>query len=189
MKIAKLFIISLIAICIAQAQESAKPEQKRAADTNNWPAKIFQVQYADVNQLAILFRTFGAITEPMGSIKAMAVRAPSEVLAAIEDSLKRLDVAPAAAKNIDLTVYLLVASAQESGAGKIPAELDPVVKQLKTVFSYTAFRLLDTLVMRSREEAMGEVSGSVALSSADGQQRAVDAPGPTPQQPAPCLFL
>jgi type II/III secretion system protein len=171
MRIAKLLIIALFTTFLVHAQESAKQEEKAQADEKrNWAMKVFQVKYADVNQLADLFRTFGASVEAKRNLKALAVRAPEGVLAAIEEALKRLDVAPPPLKDIDLTVYLLIASAQESATGKTPAELDPVIKQLKTVFNYRGFRLLDTLMMRQREDTQGTVNGTVASPTSVTQQ-------------------
>ena len=80
---------------------------------------MFQVKYADVGHLANLFRAFGATVQPDSDLRALSVRAPKEVLAAIEESLQRLDVPQPAAKNIDLNAYLLTASQQ--GHGKYPA--------------------------------------------------------------------
>lgn len=51
---------------------------------------------------------------------------------------------------------------------KLPSELQPVVKQLKSVFpNYQGFRLLETLVMRTREGSDAEVNG-VAPSGKEG---------------------
>jgi hypothetical protein len=104
----------------------------------------------------------------------LAVRAPKEVLDAIEDAIKRLDVPPPPAKNIELSVYLLIASIQDNAENKLPAELEPVVKQLKSMFSYRGFRLLDTLLMRQREQQWpgppSYVRGSVASPNSEIRQ-------------------
>jgi hypothetical protein len=99
-------------------------------------------------------------------LRALSVRAPKEVLAAIEESLQRLDVPQPAAKNIDLNAYLLTAS-QQGATGNIPPELDPVVKQLKTIFNYHNFRLLGTLALRGRDGSGGSTNGVLPAVSAD----------------------
>lgn len=170
MTIAKVLMIAVFTALLAHGQQSAKQEAKAPDEQANWSMKVFQVKYADVNQLADLFRTFGARVEAKQGLNALAVRAPDSVLAAIEESLKRLDIAPRPQKNIDLTAYLLIASAQESAASKTPAEIDPVIKQLRTVFNYRGFRLLDTVMMRQREGTGGTVNGTVASPTSATQQ-------------------
>jgi hypothetical protein len=78
-----------------------------------------------------------------------------------EEIIKQLDVPPIAKKNIETTVYMVVASPQASSGAVVPAELEPVVKQLKGIFSYKSFRLLDSFVLRSRDTEKGDTSGFV----------------------------
>ena len=151
---------------VARAQEEKKAEEK---SQTGWPVKIFQVKYADVYHLANLFRAFGATVQPDGDLRVLSVRAPKEVLAAIEESLQRLDTPQAPAKNIQLEAYLLTASAQ-GASGNLPTELDPVVKQLKGVFHYQAFRLLGTLSWRGRDGKGGHVNGLLSPVSSDSTQ-------------------
>jgi Bacterial type II/III secretion system short domain len=169
---AKVLVAALLATTsVSFAQETKKAEEKTPAeDSRNWPVKIFQVKYANVNQLARVFNAFGAIINADPGLNVISVRAPKEVLAAIEESIQRLDVPPAASRNIDLTAYLLIGSMREAPTDNPPSELDPVVKQLKAVFNYKGFRLLDTLVMRVREQTGGNVHGSVASPVNDVRQ-------------------
>jgi hypothetical protein len=147
----KFLVVVLVSLLPALAQ-------KEKTEDANWPVKMFQVKYADVVRLANLFRAFGATVQPDSDLKALSVRAPKEVLAAIEESLQRLDVAQPPAKNIELNAYLLTAS-QQGATGSIPPDLDPVVKQLKSIFSYHNFRLLGTLALRERDGSGGSVNG------------------------------
>ena len=161
MKIAKLMIASLVVLLPLMAQK-----EKEKTEDANWPVRMFQVKYADVGRLANLFRAFGATVQPDSDLRALSVRAPKEVLAAIEESLQRLDVAQPPAKNIEINAYLLTAS-QQGLTGNIPPDLDPVVKQLKTIFNYHNFRLLGTLALRGRDGSGGAVNGVLPAVSAD----------------------
>jgi hypothetical protein len=167
MKIAKWMIASFVVLLPMMAQKE-KTEESKGTEVlpQNWPVKMFQVKYADVGRLANLFRAFGATVQPDSDLRALSVRAPKEVLAAIEESLQRLDVPQPAAKNIDLNAYLLTAS-QQGATGNIPPELDPVVKQLKTIFNYHNFRLLGTLALRGRDGSGGSTNGVLPAVSAD----------------------
>ena len=162
---------SLPAPSSAQGQKEQerppKAEQEKAQpipDKLGLIQKIFEVKYADVAQLANVLGYFAPV-QANRELRVILVKGSPKVVATIENAIKRFDVPPAPAKNIDLTAYLLVASAQAI-SGSIPAELDAVIKQLKGVFKYQAFRLLDTLVVRSRNGWQGELNG-VAPRNAD----------------------
>jgi hypothetical protein len=83
---------------------------------------------------------------------ALAVETTSEAtMKAIEEAIQRLDVASAASKNIEMTAYLLIGGeAAGTEPGVMPKELDSVVAQLKNAFAFKSYRLLDTLVLRTR---------------------------------------
>ncbi|HVP46507.1 MAG TPA: hypothetical protein VMT32_07985 [Bryobacteraceae bacterium] len=152
-----------------EKKKTDEPVQPMVTEAQHWPVKLFQVKYANVNQLANLFRAFGAIVQPSEDLKAISVRAPKEVLAAIEESLQRLDAPQAAAKNVQLESYLLTTSEQASPANA-PGDLAPVIKQLKSVFNYQGFRLLGTLSWRGRDGKGGVVSGLLPPLYADSAE-------------------
>src|SRR5713226_3292667 len=156
------FGLLLVLAPLARGQDAAgkrAPEQARADEQpNQWPVRLFQVKYANVYQLAKVFNAFGAVINADGDLKVISVRAPQSVLDAIDEALKRLDVPQPPAKNIELNAYLITASPQSSAA-PLPAELEPVVKQLKSVFSYQGFKLLGTLSLRGRDGSGGNVNG------------------------------
>lgn len=139
--------------------QSDKPRQQDAPQPDS-VVKVFQIKYADVNQLARIFTAFGVPVQANEANKAIAVRGPKEIVAAIEESIKRFDVPPPPVKNLEFTVYLLESSAQPGG--KLPQTLDPVIKQLKTTFpNYRGYQLLETLVTRNREGGGSDVSGTL----------------------------
>jgi len=74
---------------------------------------------------------------------------PKDTIAGLEEMIKQLDVAPAAKKNAETTVYMIIASSQANNS-PVPAELEPVIAQLKGVFQYKGFRVLESFMLRSR---------------------------------------
>jgi hypothetical protein len=66
------------------------------------------------------WRVFGYGIKADRDMHVVAVSAPAEAMSAIEDAIKRLDVPAAAPKDIDLIVYLVVASEQPSAGGTLP---------------------------------------------------------------------
>src|SRR5580704_2073743 len=63
---------------------------------------------------------------------------------AAEAIIKQVDVARPAVKDVDFTVYMVVASPKEAAGKPLPSELDPVVKQLRSVFPYKSYTLLES---------------------------------------------
>ncbi len=54
--------------------------------------------------------------------------------------------------NLDTQLYLLVATNQEVDDSKLPASLDPVVKQLRASLPFKNYRLMTTLVNRVKND-------------------------------------
>lgn len=54
--------------------------------------------------------------------------------------------------NLDTQLHLLIASHQDSADGKLPASLDPVLKQLRASLPFKNYRLAATLVNRVRND-------------------------------------
>jgi hypothetical protein len=94
---------------------------------------------------------------------------PKEQVMAFEEVIKQLDVPPAQEPNIQTTVYMIAAS-QGAASGSMPAELEPVVTQLKSLFPYRGYRLLDSFVLRSRSGQGAEASGFVPSAQSAASQ-------------------
>ena len=84
---------------------------------------------------------------------------PKDTVAGFEEIIKQLDVAPVIKKDIETTVYMIVASTQAGNATPLTPDLDPVVKQLKSIFNYKGFRLLESFILRSRDGESGQTNG------------------------------
>ncbi len=82
-----------------------------------------------------------------------------DAVAAFEEIVKQLDVPPVVKKDVETTVYLIIASAQSASAIPLSPDLDPAVKQLKNIFNYKSFRLLESFVLRSRDGENGQTNG------------------------------
>ncbi|MEP6962832.1 MAG: hypothetical protein ABI995_12190 [Acidobacteriota bacterium] len=127
--------------------------------------RVFEVKQGDAGAIySALSRVFSGVSI---NNKMLIVRGPDSVVAAIEDAIKKLDVAPPPspearpAPNVELTVYLLYGSAQEDASAKVPADLDATVRQLHATFSYKSYRVLDTEVLRGRDNTQTTTQGSL----------------------------
>jgi hypothetical protein len=119
------------------------------------------LKYADARHVADVLGVFGYGIRADRDLHVVAVSAPVEAMAAVEDAIKRLDVSAAAPKDVDLIVYLVVASEQPSAGVGLPPELQPVADELKRVFSYKGFRLLDSILLRTQPGNMANAHGTI----------------------------
>ena len=141
--------------------EPAPKRSPRAGDVQ----KVFVVKNVRVRPLADVLAVFPA-TITFSSYdersSALGVSAPPAVMAAIEETIKRLDVPRLGFRNIELTGEVLEALPAPAEATSLPPELQLVVAQLKKTFSFAAYRLADTLFVRAREEEGLTTSGTSA---------------------------
>jgi hypothetical protein len=138
------------------AEQPASTKPRATAERQQDVRKVFVIKHADVNAIASTLNIFTVSVQPNRELRVIGVSAPAALMATIEETIRRLDVPAPAPQNVELTVYLLLASDQE---GSVAPELDSVVKQLKTTFGFKGFRAVDTLVVRSRDTRPGHVNG------------------------------
>jgi len=93
-------------------------------------------------------------------MKTIAVYATKNQLDEFEQLIKRLDVPPPPVRNIEVTIYLMSALGQPA-ATPVPPELEGVVKQLRSMFSYKGYQLIDTQVIRVRAGQGGNASAVI----------------------------
>jgi hypothetical protein len=163
----------VVGVCLGApcpAQEPAKEEPAPKAESKATPVpsppgprpgdaqKVFVVEHVNPDQLARLLRVFPAQISAVdrGGLRALAVSAKPAVLAAIEETIKRLDRPGADSErtggSVDLTGYILEGLADGKESEPLPGELEPVVAQLRRTFKYTTYRLFDTVVARARAD-------------------------------------
>ena len=100
--------------------------------------------------------------QPDPRMRLIGLSGPVELVNAVEEAIKKLDVPPPPERNVELTFHILAAGGQ-APSSPIPAELNGVVQQLGGVFGLKSFRLLETAVMRGREGRGVESSGVIAI--------------------------
>lgn len=159
-----LLLLLVIALPLA-AQE--KKDEKSSAPPPQRAQKLFLLKYADPNSVANLLRVFGGNISPNSEMHALAVETTDTSMPAIEEAIKRLDVPAAGPKNLELTAYLMIGSAGTEPS-TVPKDLDSVVTQLRNVFTFKSYRLLDVLTLRTRagqNASTSSVAGSMQTAS------------------------
>jgi hypothetical protein len=122
---------------------------RQEAEQKDWITRIFEIKYAQPYVLRQALSMFRATFNPDPNSRILAVRAPKEIMPAIEDALKRLDI-PTPRRDAELTAYILMASDQPDTA-TLPSNLQPVIGELRKILMYKGYQLLDTLLTRGGE--------------------------------------
>jgi hypothetical protein len=137
---------------------------RQEAEQATWETKIFQIRYVDPGELQRALSMFrSSINYAGGGLRVLSIRAPKEIMPAIEDAIKRLDV-PAPRRDAELTIFVVVASDQADLGTSLPSALQPVMNQLKGVLSYKAYQLVDTLITRTSDtRSLVTLNGTVML--------------------------
>jgi hypothetical protein len=154
--------VILLALSTPARAQEAKEEQKKAQtpEEKGWITKIFHIKHHDVYALRNVLRSFGADIEFSRNLRVIAVTGKPATVAAVGDAIQRLDIPQPPPKNVEVTFYLLLALQQATESGSVPKALEGVTRQLKKVFSYQGFRVLDTMIVRARDGEQGHVSGA-----------------------------
>ena len=113
--------------------------------------KVFTLKHVRVDDMARVLSVFPAEISGMerGNLHVLSVSAAPAVVAAIEETIKRLDVPLPPVKSVELTAYVLECSPPGDG-GNVPTDLQDVVGQLKRTFNYSGCGLGRTLFSSRR---------------------------------------
>ena len=114
--------------------------------------KVFTLKHVRVDDMARVLSVFPSEISGMerGNMRVLSVSAAAPVLAAIEETIKRLDVPSPPVKSVEITAYILECS-PPGDAGTVPADLQDVVGQLKRTFGYSGCGLARTLFSRGAD--------------------------------------
>ena len=159
-------VLSLSSVSFAQ-QPDTRPTPK--AEDNyvtekGFKSKVFDAKYRDAVSLGNVLRQLGsgfkgAAVSANSEFKTITVRDFPENLVTMEEALKRLDVPVAPRPNIEMHMYVLLASNSSAyttpANAEVPAELKAVLTQLRDTLSYKNYELATTIVQRLTETQRG----------------------------------
>jgi hypothetical protein len=148
----RLLMVTILAAASLALGQSQAEKEKDALRQDLGPRvqKVFQVKHADVNSLWNAFNHIANVRVDQ-NLKLLVVSGTPEAVKAIEDALKTLDVPPpppAPVKNIELTMYMILAKPAKNGS--LPPVLESVQKNLEGLFGFKGFHLLETAYLRTR---------------------------------------
>lgn len=97
------------------------------------------------------------------SVGMVIVRTRKELMPAAEQVVKRLDMAVPPPSNVEITFYLIQATHDPLPGAAVPPELQSTIAQLKNVFAYQGFQILDTTLVRGRGGRDVSASGAFSI--------------------------
>jgi hypothetical protein len=83
----------------------------------------------------------------------------ADAVAAAEQLIKNLEASSPVDRDVEISGYIILAAMQPDGTGGIPADLEPVLKQFRNLLNYKSFRVVDTIILRTREANVAATSG------------------------------
>ena len=121
--------------------------------------RIWKVRNRDLlNAFQRILQQFQISVTTSEDLGVIVLSGPPDLVAAAEDALHRFDKPAAGAsatRNLAFAAHLLVGRHQEATGQRLPPELAPVIEQLRGVFAYKGYELLDTLAIRVAEGRRG----------------------------------
>jgi hypothetical protein len=177
----KRILIALVCLAgFALAQTTAPPTE---GEKRQWLQEVIDVKYADTNALAKLLGNMEQGGTPDRVTAQQDLHAISigtydpSFLKLAKEIIQRYDV-PASASatshqhGVEIVAHILLAGPKGSSGDALPADLEPVAKQLRSVFGYTDIRLLESSLILGREARESDVSGTLS-GLAEGQKAPV----------------
>jgi hypothetical protein len=161
-----------------QNQSQNKQDEQIWVENTSFKGQIFDIKNRDPRELVQILKPLGsgfkgAIMQPNSEYKTITVRDFPENIATIGEAIKRLDVPPPPRPpqppqpvfpDVEVSVYVLIASNAESAGATSPPVLSDVIKQLQATLNYKSYQLLTPIVHRTRFDNGGiEARGTVAM--------------------------
>jgi hypothetical protein len=165
----KLIMLALACAALAYAAEDTRVQ------------KIVPITTGDTTQI------FMTVANVMASMpikiqmyqNTLVLNGTQESVTSAEQLIKNLMSAAPRERNIEITGYIILASVDwkseqghnlpaGGGVANMPADLDPVLKQFRSLLNYKAFHVLDTIILRGRENSIMTSSGFLAVPGVPG---------------------
>jgi hypothetical protein len=168
----KRILIALFCLAgVAAAQTAAPPPVTE--EKPKWLQEVIDVKYADAGALAELLGSMvqGGSPDrvkPQPNLRAISIGTYDPAfLKLAEEIVKRYDVprerqVSRIPHQVEVVVHILLAAPKGSSGDALPPDMEPVAKQIRSVFGYANIRLLDSALLRDLPGRGSEVSGMLS---------------------------
>lgn len=185
-----LLVLCLTGSALAQSNTQSSQNNQQAAKTEpqyvdfqGFKGKVLEVKNRDPRSLVQILQPLssgfkGAELKANSEFKTITIRDFPENIATIEEALKRLDVpmpsksAEAPRPDVEVYGYLLIASSGDAAGSDYPKAIEDVVKQLQANLTFKNYRLLNSIVQRTRLGSGIFSSGTATLPN-DSSMKAI----------------
>jgi hypothetical protein len=164
-KIVTTFLLLLLLSTTVLSQEKQEPAKSPDyVDFSGFKGRIFEIKHGDPRHIASIIGPLGsgfkgATIRASHDPNLITVRDFPENIAVIDEAIKRLDVKqppppppPPSSNNrppnLEMRLFLLIASNKEGASNQYPDELKDVLKQLQSTLNYKNYYLLMPIVQR-----------------------------------------
>ena len=130
----------------------------QSAAPGGWGSQTIQLKYVEAEQLRRVFSGQSYVMQVDYQQNSLTVRGPRAFVTDVEETAKKLDVAPPVPKNIEITIYLVGVVVPVVPAVELPAELTALVKEIKATMGVQTFRVVDSQVIRVRSGTSGNAT-------------------------------
>ncbi len=142
-----------VLIWVLSILATAAPALAERGEHEGFKVRVFEIKHQEAEDLVRVIRPFasgakGASMVDSDDLRTITVRDLPENLVAIEEAIKRLDVATAPKPDIELRLRILIAS--PSGPSQVPPDLESVVKQLQATLTYKTYHQIASVIQRVR---------------------------------------
>ena len=131
---------------------------QEVSKTPAWGSQTIELKYVNADDVRRVFSGQSYVVAVNQELNLLTVRGPVSFIKEVEETVKRLDVAPPVPRNVELTVYLLMAAAPGPSAA-LPTELADLSKELKAMFGTQTLRVADSQIVRVRSGKPADATG------------------------------
>ena len=150
------------------AGQSSAPPLPQAPTT-----KLIHVRFAVPTSIAELLNSTGSQAAANNMMKVIVVRGTPDRIASAEQLIGEMDQAPPAKRerDVEVTTFVIAASDKVLPQAAMPAAMEPVVKQLRAMFRYGNYEVLESVLTRAREGNPASTQGRLRGIEEDKENR------------------
>ncbi|MEZ5357060.1 MAG: hypothetical protein R2762_30840 [Bryobacteraceae bacterium] len=141
--------MTLIILAVAFAAAGQEPQRKLVEVRHKTPGEICTL-------LSILAPSHSVLCGS-NQLNTIGLKGTQETIAMLEEMIRKLDQPPPAKRNIEITAFMILGT-EEKGSD-LPQSLAGVAAQLRQIFSFSGYKLIETMLIRGSEGDGGETSG------------------------------
>jgi len=154
----------------AEPEKAAPEKAEHKAATEDFTTAVFTLQHAEPevakNALKNLELYFDGTIKVDANSRTVVAMGPRAMVNACANILKQLEVSPKSRRSVELNFYILSASKRAVPGGECPEPVREFCEKTKGMFK--GFKLLETVVVRTRDGGHSDTAGRFVL---DGHEK------------------